>query len=186
MWQARCDSPIGPLLLTAEENSLTGLYFLDKLGPDRDIHHDDRPWPTAIAMIFAEVSEQLAEYFTGSRQQFCLRSAALAPRGSRFQQAVWLELQSIPYGQTISYGELARRIGRPSAARAVGLANGRNPLSVLIPCHRVIGGNGSLIGYGGGLERKQYLLALETRVCAQSRAATVAMGVGLEPALPAR
>ncbi len=163
MWQARFESPIGPLLLTAEVGAFTGLHFLDTPALAAGGLDDARPWPSSIAWIFAEVTEQLREYFAGLRQDFSLRSASLAPRGSRFQQAVWLELQSIPYGHTLSYGELARRIGRPAAARAVGLANGRNPLSILIPCHRVIGANGSLTGYGGGLQRKQYLLSLEAR-----------------------
>ena len=101
---------------------------------------------------------QLAEYFAGSRQDFDL---PLRPQGTAFQQTVWQALLDIPYGTTESYGELARRIGQPTASRAVGLANGRNPISIVIPCHRVVGANGSLTGYGGGIERKRTLLDLE-------------------------
>jgi O-6-methylguanine DNA methyltransferase len=104
------------------------------------------------------VVSQLSEYFSGKRRDFTLD---LAPKGTPFQLAVWNELLRIPYGSTISYAELARRIGKPSAVRAVGAANGANPIPVIIPCHRVIGANGTLTGYGGGLERKQWLLALE-------------------------
>jgi methylated-DNA-[protein]-cysteine S-methyltransferase len=109
---------------------------------------------------FADVRRQLAEYFGGDRITF---DVPLAAAGTPFQRAVWRGLRGIPYGETISYGELARRIGRPSAVRAVGLANGRNPISVIVPCHRVIGADGTLTGYGGGIERKRLLLELETR-----------------------
>jgi methylated-DNA-[protein]-cysteine S-methyltransferase len=108
----------------------------------------------------ATVNGQLQEYFSGKRQAFTF---PLAPRGTPFQLAVWNALLEIPYGDTISYAELARRIGKPSAVRAVGAANGANPIPVIIPCHRVIGSNGTLTGYGGGIERKQWLLALEGR-----------------------
>ncbi len=107
-----------------------------------------------------DLKTQLSEYFAGSRRQFDLE---LAPRGTPFQSAVWRELLTIPYGHTISYADLARRIGKESAVRAVGSANGANPIPVIIPCHRVIGSNGTLTGYGGGIERKQWLLALEGR-----------------------
>lgn len=103
---------------------------------------------------------QLAEYFAGKRKEF---DVELAPRGTPFQVDVWTELQKIPYGDTIPYAELARRIGKSNAVRAVGSANGANPIPVIIPCHRVIGSNGTLTGYGGGIERKQWLLALEGR-----------------------
>lgn len=108
----------------------------------------------------AAVETQLGEYFAGKRQTFDLD---LNLRGTEFQLAVWNELLRIPYGDTITYAELARRIGRPSAIRAVGAANGANPIPVIVPCHRVIGSNGTLTGYGGGIERKQWLLALEGR-----------------------
>jgi methylated-DNA-[protein]-cysteine S-methyltransferase len=106
----------------------------------------------------AETVRQLAEYFAGARRAFDL---PMRLKGTAFQQRVWRELTEIPYGETWSYGQLAQRINKPSASRAVGLANGRNPISILVPCHRVIGANGSLTGYGGGLERKQWLLAHE-------------------------
>lgn len=110
------------------------------------------------ATAFADVARQLDEYFAGARRTFDLR---LAPVGTSFQTEVWQALLDIRYGETISYGELARRIGKPAASRAVGLANGSNPISIVIPCHRVIGSNGSLTGYGGGLPIKQHLLGLE-------------------------
>jgi methylated-DNA-[protein]-cysteine S-methyltransferase len=102
----------------------------------------------------------LEEYFAGTRRKF---SVTLDPAGTPFQHRVWAALCEIPYGTTISYGELARRIGQPQASRAVGMANGRNPISIIVPCHRVIGANGTLTGYGGGLERKRFLLALEAK-----------------------
>jgi methylated-DNA-[protein]-cysteine S-methyltransferase len=110
------------------------------------------------ATRLAEPIHQLTEYFNGTRRTFNLR---LAPQGTPFQQRVWQELLTIPYGETRSYGELARQIGQPNASRAVGLANGANPISIVVPCHRVIGANGTLTGYGGGLKNKQWLLTLE-------------------------
>jgi methylated-DNA-[protein]-cysteine S-methyltransferase len=150
-----CDSPLGELLLLGDNESLHGLYMQD--GP--------RPKPIApawerSAAPFARMLEQLGEYFEGTRVDFEL---SLVMHGTPFERRVWRALQEIPYGSTVSYGELARRIGRPSAPRAVGLANGRNPISVIVPCHRVIGANGTLTGYGGGLGRKRTLLALERR-----------------------
>ncbi|HEY2249817.1 MAG TPA: methylated-DNA--[protein]-cysteine S-methyltransferase [Planctomycetaceae bacterium] len=108
-----------------------------------------------------KVSEQLTEYFAGRLQKF---DVCLAPAGTPFQKKVWQELCRIPFGVSISYGELARRIGQPTASRAVGMANGRNPISIIIPCHRVIGANGTLTGYGGGIERKKWLLEHESLV----------------------
>ena len=110
---------------------------------------------------FKGTQVQLAEYFAGERQTFNLPIDWEAVGGTAFQRRVWQELEQIRYGKTISYGELARRIGQPAAVRAVGLANGRNPLSIIVPCHRVVGANGSLTGYGGGMERKRWLLDLE-------------------------
>jgi methylated-DNA-[protein]-cysteine S-methyltransferase len=162
------DSPIGELLLLGDGRALRGLYM----------QHGRRPIAVAptwqrSAEPFADVAAQLREYFAGERTSF---DAPLALDGSAFERRVWQELQEIPYGQTISYGELARRIGQPSAARAVGLANGRNPIGVIVPCHRVIGANGSLTGYGGGLERKRLLLELE------SGQARLEPGLGRSPA----
>ncbi len=110
---------------------------------------------------FADARAQLGEYFEGKLRAFTVRIDHEGLGGTDFQRRVWAGLERIPYGITISYGELARRIGQPAAVRAVGMANGRNPLSIIVPCHRVIGANGKLTGYGGGMERKQWLLALE-------------------------
>jgi len=143
------DSPIGPLTLVADDGALTGVG-MDAPVPDRAWRQDR----TAVA----DAAEQLEAYFTGDLRQFDL---TLRPAGTVFQQAVWGELRRIPYGEVVSYGEIARRIGRPGAMRAVGAANGRNRLAVVVPCHRVIGADGSLTGYGGGIWRKQWLLAHE-------------------------
>jgi methylated-DNA-[protein]-cysteine S-methyltransferase len=148
------DSPIGRLLLTTDGTALTGLYMevSRKAQSTEGWVEDDSVGP------LAETVRQLTEYFAGTRREFDL---PLRLAGTAFQQRVWRELTEIPYGETWSYGQLAKRINKPSASRAVGLANGRNPISILVPCHRVIGANGSLTGYGGGLERKQWLLAHE-------------------------
>ncbi|MBP7949889.1 MAG: methylated-DNA--[protein]-cysteine S-methyltransferase [Verrucomicrobiales bacterium] len=152
---SRLHSPLGTLLLTGDGISLTGLYF------DR-FDGGEAPQPEAdwveAPQQFAEAARQLAEYFSGTRRRF---SIPLAPQGTAFQQTVWRALCSIPHGATRSYGELAAQIHQPAASRAVGAANGRNPIAILIPCHRVIGKNGTLTGYGGGLERKRLLLELE-------------------------
>jgi len=148
------ESPIGRLLLTSDGTALTGLH----MEPSRKALCTDG-WieDVTVAPLSATV-RQLTEYFEGTRREFDLPLRLL---GTAFQQRVWRELTEIPYGQTWSYGQLAKRIDKPSASRAVGLANGRNPISILVPCHRVIGADGSLTGYGGGLERKQWLLAHE-------------------------
>jgi methylated-DNA-[protein]-cysteine S-methyltransferase len=148
-----CSSPIGELLLIGDDSALRGLYMQQGRQP-KDILRNLRP----SAAPFTAVREQLGEYFAGQRRTFDL---ALEMLGTPFQQRVWSALAEIPYGETVSYGELACRLGNPNAVRAVGLANGRNPISVIIPCHRVIGANGDLTGYGGGLERKRLLLELE-------------------------
>jgi methylated-DNA-[protein]-cysteine S-methyltransferase len=148
------ESPIGRLLLTSDGTALTGLY----MEPSRELRSIDG-WveDVTVAPLSAAV-RQLTEYFAGTRREFDL---PLRLQGTTFQTRVWRELTEIPYGQTWSYGELAKRINKPGASRAVGLANGRNPISILVPCHRVIGADGSLTGYGGGLERKRWLLAHE-------------------------
>lgn len=146
-------SPIGELLLVGDGHALHGLYMQAGRRPMAI-----GPGWRRRASAFAGVSTQLEEYFAGTRTRFELK---LSLRGTPFQRRVWTALAEIPYGQTISYGELAGRIGRPSVARAVGLANGRNPIAVIVPCHRVIGADGSLTGYGGGQERKRLLLDLE-------------------------
>lgn len=140
-------SPLGPILLSADERGLTSIRIRAAAAPG------DR-----AADCFREPARQLAAYFRGELKTFRLE---LHPEGTEFQLAVWRELEKIPYGTTLSYGELAARIGRPAAGRAVGGANGRNPLPIVIPCHRVIAGDGSLGGYTGGLDIKRFLLALE-------------------------
>ena len=147
------DSPVGPLTLVERSGRLAGLYMADQRHlPDADSF--GAPDPGALP----EVREQLAAYFAGDLRDFDL---PLAPVGTPFQVAVWEALRRVPYGRTCTYGELAAAVGRPSAVRAVGAANGRNPLSVVVPCHRVVGAGGVLTGYAGGLERKAFLLALE-------------------------
>lgn len=145
------DSPVGVLTLVAHDGALAGLYMADQ-------RHAPSIDAVAGAAGFEAVTEQLAAYFRGELTRFDL---PLAPVGTPWQRRVWAGLGEIPYGETISYGELARHIGSPGAARAVGLANGRNPIGIVVPCHRVIGADGRLTGYGGGLPRKELLLALE-------------------------
>jgi methylated-DNA-[protein]-cysteine S-methyltransferase len=134
-------------------DTLSGLYMQDGRKPAK-ITAD---WKESAAS-FIDVKQQLEEYFAGERTTFDVK---LAAEGAPFEREVWHALEAIPYGETVSYGEIARRVGQPTASRAVGTANGRNPISVIVPCHRVIGANGSLTGYGGGLERKRLLLELE-------------------------
>ncbi|MEM9914972.1 MAG: methylated-DNA--[protein]-cysteine S-methyltransferase [Planctomycetota bacterium] len=153
------DSPVGELRLCATDTQLTRIDFvhgrkITALPPDAQPVEAAANHP-----IFAVVAAQLAEYFTGRRQAFDL---PLAPQGTAFQLRVWEQLRLIPYGTTISYGQLADRLGQPTASRAVGLANGNNPLSIVVPCHRVIGANGSLTGFGGGIDTKRQLLELES------------------------
>ena len=149
------ESPLGPLLLAANERGLCLIHFATGRRP-----MNARPDWTRDDGIFADVIFQLREYFRGKLRQFDL---PLALEGTSFQVSVWERLREIPFGETISYGELARRIGQPNAARAVGLANGSNPIPIIVPCHRVIGSNGKLVGYGGGLAIKEKLLALESQ-----------------------
>ena len=146
------DSPIGMLTLAGRGPALTNLRMVDQTyEPDRaDWALDDRAFPDAV--------EQLGAYFSGELHTFDLR---LEFEGTPFQRRVWEALRAIPYGETRTYGEIAMQIGSPTAFRAVGLANGHNPIAVIVPCHRVIGANGSLTGFGGGLERKRTLLELE-------------------------
>ena len=149
------ESPIGPLLLVADDRGLRRIEFVNgRRSGQPDPQWNDNPEP------LAETVRQLRAYFAGKLEAFDL---PLAPAGTPFQLTVWKRLCEIPYGETISYGELARRIGNPNASRAVGLANGSNPIPIVIPCHRVIGSNGKLTGYGGGLPIKEKLLALERR-----------------------
>ena len=147
------DSPYGPLTLVAEDGVLCGLYMTDQRHrPAQETfgQRDDTP--------FGEAMDQLKAYFEGELTEFTLE---LRLHGTPFQRGVWQQLQRIPYGETRSYGELADALGNPKASRAVGLANGKNPVGIIVPCHRVIGASGSLTGYGGGLERKRRLLDFE-------------------------
>ncbi len=147
------DSPVGPLTLVAVDGALAGLYMnLQRHRPLEETFGAPDPTP------FTEVIRQLEEYFATRRTAFDL---PLMFAGTPFQRRVWAALREIPYGQTVSYGQLAERIGSPGSARAVGLANGRNPIGIIVPCHRVVGARGDLTGYGGGVDRKRYLLELE-------------------------
>jgi methylated-DNA-[protein]-cysteine S-methyltransferase len=146
------ESPVGLLRLAADDQALRRIDFAHRKRATNQ--------STPATALLEETIRQLRAYFSGKLEQFDL---PLAPQGTPFQLEVWRRLCEIPYGETISYGELARRMGNPKASRAVGLANGSNPISIVIPCHRVIGSNGKLTGYGGGLPIKEKLLALERR-----------------------
>jgi methylated-DNA-[protein]-cysteine S-methyltransferase len=148
-------SPIGSLLLAADKTGLREITF-----PKNGASASPQPDWIEDESVFADTIRELRAYFAGDLETFDL---PLAPQGTPFQQRVWNDLLNIPYGATISYGQLAKRIGNPNASRAVGLANGSNPIPIIIPCHRVIGSNGRLTGYGGGLPIKEKLLALERR-----------------------
>jgi methylated-DNA-[protein]-cysteine S-methyltransferase len=141
------DSPIGLVEIGATSEEVISLFFVEK-----------RRSYAVPNDVCDEAVRQISEYFDGTRTEFDL---PIALRGTDFQRQVWQQLRSIPFGQTVSYGDLARTIGNPSAVRAVGSANGDNPISIIVPCHRVIGSDGSLTGYGGGLERKEWLLKHE-------------------------
>ncbi len=147
-------SPVGPLLLAASD---AGLHLIEFRNP-RHPMAQCADWEARECDVIGLAVSQLGEYFDGTRHDFDL---PLAPRGTPFQLGVWRTLASIPYGETISYAQLAQRIGKPSAMRAVGAANGRNPLPLVLPCHRVIGSDGSLTGFGGGLPTKEFLLRME-------------------------
>lgn len=154
-WFDLYSSPIGELLLAVRDERVLHIGFAEERHP----HVRQGEWRRDAARVVA-ARTQLEEYFAGKRQRFDLE---LLPIGTEFQRQVWAELARIPYGETISYGELAHRIGNAKAMRAVGLANGRNPIPIVVPCHRVIGANGSLTGFGGGIERKRWLLEHEAR-----------------------
>lgn len=149
---ATVESPIARILLVGRDAELTGLYL------DRD---PDPAWAPDVDGRLDDAVRQVEEYFAGTRTTF--DGIPLAPQGTPFQLAVWEALLEVGYGETASYADIARRIGKPTAFRAVGAANGRNPISLIIPCHRVVGSSGSLVGYGWGVERKSWLLALEQR-----------------------
>lgn len=145
------DSPIGPLTIAGHDGTVTHLRMVDQAHPPTG----QGEWVEATPDDFADVVVQLDRYFRGELTTF---DVTIEMVGSEFQRQVWQALRDIPYGQTWSYGQLARHIGKPGASRAVGLANGRNPISIIVPCHRVIGADGSMTGYGGGIDRKVHLL----------------------------
>ena len=152
------ESPHGQMLLVADDEGLSGVYFAgQKYHPpiEAEWRRDSR-YPT-----LHQATRELAEYFAGKRERFDI---ALAPEGTAFQRAVWRAISTVGFGETITYGELARRAGCPGSARAAGAATGRNPLTIVIPCHRIVGSNRNLTGYAGGLDRKRALLALESRI----------------------
>lgn len=156
------ESPVGWLFVACEDEALSHIEFL---GAPEDaprfierVERETGEPPVRGGAAVVEVVRQLRQYFAGERRTFNLR---LAPHGTEWQQRVWMALRDIPYGETVTYGTIAGRVGRPAASRAVGAANGRNPISIVVPCHRVVGADRSLTGYGGGLDRKQWLLALE-------------------------
>lgn len=149
-WALLHQTPVGAIVIVENGSAVTHLFFSRKAQPE---HVEWRESP-----LLRQTAAQLDEYFHGSRRAF---DVPLSPQGTEFEQTVWKALQTIPYGETRSYGAIARQIGRPSACRAVGQANNRNPISIIIPCHRVIGANGKLTGYANGLTAKQYLLELE-------------------------
>ncbi|MCU4298149.1 methylated-DNA--[protein]-cysteine S-methyltransferase [Brevibacterium permense] len=156
------DTDLGPLLLTSDGAHLTGLYLevSEAIDARLDRTFGVEPIPEDDLEIFQRTEEQLGEYLSGQRTQFDL---PLAAKGTEFQRSVWQALTQIPFGSTAGYGELAEMLGRPGAARAVGAANGKNPISIIVPCHRVIGADGSITGYAWGEEKKRTLLTLETR-----------------------
>jgi methylated-DNA-[protein]-cysteine S-methyltransferase len=152
------ESPHGRMLLVANDEGLSGVYFdgqkyLPKVDPEwrRDARH----------ALLRQAKRELAEYFGGERERF---ETALAPEGTPFQRSVWKAISKVGFGKTITYAELARRAGYPGSARAAGAATGRNPISIIVPCHRIVGSDGSLTGYAGGLDRKRALLALESGI----------------------
>lgn len=149
---AWCSSPVGEVMMSATDGRLTGVHFVDS------IERCSRLISDADADLLAKTQKQLSEYFDGERADFEL---PLSPKGTEFQLRVWNALRLIPYGCTLSYKELARHCGNTRAARAVGMANNKNPISIVVPCHRVIGADGSLKGYGGGVDKKRSLLDLE-------------------------
>ena len=156
-------TPVGKMVLVADQKAIVMFGWEDFFAKEAS-NKEQSKWgemkPNSKNTIIAKAEKQLEEYFKGKRKSFDL---PLAPEGTEFQKSVWRELSKISYGETISYGEQAKRIGKPKAMRAVGGANGKNPIAIIVPCHRVIGANGTLTGFGGGLKAKTYLLELESR-----------------------
>ncbi|MDH5823870.1 methylated-DNA--[protein]-cysteine S-methyltransferase [Luteimonas sp. RD2P54] len=179
VFHTRIDSPVGPLLLAASDGGLHAIEFHAARHPVR--RRVD--WREGRHPLLDEASRQLREYFDGRRRAF---DVPLAPQGTAFQRQVWFALAGIPYGATLSYAQLAARLGRPSATRAVGAANGRNPLPIVLPCHRVIGADGSLTGFGGGLPTKHYLLRLEGALPQEALFASAPTALGRDRGLAGR
>jgi methylated-DNA-[protein]-cysteine S-methyltransferase len=148
------ESPQGRMLLVAEEDGLTGVYF----DGQKYLPQLDAGWRRDASATLIQAKRELAEYFGGERKRF---GVPLAPEGTPFQKAVWKAISGVSFGETISYGELARRAGSPGSVRAAGAATGRNPIGIIVPCHRIVGSDGSLTGYAGGLAKKRALLAME-------------------------
>ena len=169
MYYTWVDSPLGELLMTSDGRSLTGLYIKGQ----KHFPAQTEDWREAEhGALFEHTQEQLTEYFARQRHIFDL---PLDPQGTDFQKQVWQHLRQIPFGETISYGALAQMLGNPAASRAVGAANGRNPISIIVPCHRVIATNGKLTGYAGGVERKPWLLHHEhAAIALQGQSSTTA------------
>jgi methylated-DNA-[protein]-cysteine S-methyltransferase len=160
-------SPVGDLTLTASETGLTGVWFPTSRHPKPRVEGRDDDGSGPAGALLAVARHQLEQYFAGSRSAFDI---PLEPQGSAFEVRVWDLLRTIPYGTTTTYGDLARRLGDVKASRAVGLANGKNPIPIIIPCHRVLGANGELTGFGGGLDRKRWLLEHEGALMRLGRA----------------
>jgi methylated-DNA-[protein]-cysteine S-methyltransferase len=158
------ESPVGAVYIGGSDEGIHRVDFVGDAGEEarffERLERDSGSAPREDASVARFAMEELRAYFAGERFAF---EMTLAPKGTAFQQTVWMALRDIPYGSTTSYGAIATKIGRPSASRAVGMANGRNPLGIVVPCHRVIGSSGALTGYGGGLHRKEWLLAHEAR-----------------------
>lgn len=158
MFTTRVETPVGPLRLFASDEGLRGVLWAGQ--ELRPLKLDDTPIDKPEHPVLCKAVRQLGEYFAGKRSTF---DVPLDPVGTDFQQRAWLELRKVPFGETRTYGEQAKAIGRPTASRAIGAANGRNPLSIFVPCHRIVGANGCLTGFAGGLEAKRLLLALEAK-----------------------
>lgn len=148
-------TPVGKVGLAASDDAVTRIFFANECGADAKAPEST---PEAFTPLLRQAAAEMAEYFAGKRRAFTF---PLAPEGTPFQRAVWDALRTIPYGETRSYKQIAAQIGRPTACRAVGMANNRNPIAIVVPCHRVVGSGGTLVGYAGGLEAKAYLLGLE-------------------------
>ncbi len=158
MYRTTIDSPIGTITLVADDDALVEVHLPDAKSPSATVAEDT---PPSGHRVLAQAAAELQEYFAGDRAEF---DVPLAPHGTTFQLSAWQALRTIPYGETVSYGEQARRLGDRNHARAVGAANGRNPLPIVVPCHRVVGANGHLTGFGGGIECKAWLLDHERAV----------------------